>query len=56
MNTVHVSKCRYCAQPGETMQSLAESFQTDWLQLWGANAHGTTCSLVAAIGAIVEFD
>ena len=38
--TLHVSKCRYCAQPGETMQSLADSFQTDWLQLWGANAHG----------------
>jgi len=33
----HVGKCRYCAQVGETLHSLADSFGTDWLQLWSAN-------------------
>uniref|UniRef100_A0A7S1HLK0 LysM domain-containing protein n=1 Tax=Hemiselmis andersenii TaxID=464988 RepID=A0A7S1HLK0_HEMAN len=37
--SVLVSKCRYCAQAGESLMAIAESFQTDWLQLWGANAH-----------------
>jgi hypothetical protein len=37
----HVSKCRYCAQAGETLQSLADSFYTDWLQIWAANTHLT---------------
>lgn len=30
---------RYCAQAGESLQAIGESFSTDWLQLWGANAH-----------------
>ena len=33
------SFCRYCAQAGESLQAIGESFSTDWLQLWGANAH-----------------
>jgi len=39
--TFHVSKCRYCAQQGETLQSLAESYHTDWLQIWAASTHLT---------------
>ena len=34
----HVGKCRYCAQEGETLHGIAASFETDWLQLWSANA------------------
>ena len=30
---------RYCAQAGESLVSIAESFSTDWLQIWAANAH-----------------
>lgn len=35
----HVSKCRYCAQQGQTLQAVAESYYTDWLQIWAANTH-----------------
>jgi len=34
---MHVGKCRYCAQEGDSLKSLAESYFTDWLQLWAAN-------------------
>jgi hypothetical protein len=30
----HVSKCRYCAQAGETLQSLADSFYTGLVLSW----------------------
>ena len=36
---LHVGKCRYCAQQGESLKSLAESYFTDWLQLWAANTN-----------------
>jgi hypothetical protein len=34
---VTVSKCRVCTLPGDTLQSIAKDYRTDWLQLWGAN-------------------
>ncbi len=34
---VTVSKCRVCTVPGDTLQSIAKDYRTDWLQLWGAN-------------------
>mmetsp|Transcript_37176 Transcript_37176/g.87170 ORF Transcript_37176/g.87170 Transcript_37176/m.87170 type:complete len:710 (+) Transcript_37176:46-2175(+) len=35
---VEVERCRYCAKPGDSLQSIAKNFRTDWIQLWGANA------------------
>jgi hypothetical protein len=35
---VTVARCRYCAQGGDSLQSIAKLFRTDWIQLWGANA------------------
>ena len=37
--TFHVSKCRYCAQKGETLQSLADSFYTGYICM----SHSFTC-------------
>ena len=34
---LQVGKCRYCAQKGHGLESAAESYYTDWLQLWAAN-------------------
>ncbi|EKX39310.1 hypothetical protein GUITHDRAFT_114512 [Guillardia theta CCMP2712] len=34
----HVEKCKTCVSPADTLYSLALDFQTDWLQLWGANS------------------
>lgn len=38
---IFVSKCRYCVQPGESLEEVARSFDTDWLQLYSANPHIT---------------
>jgi len=34
-----VLKCQVCVQQGDTLLSIARHYQTDWLQLWGANVH-----------------
>jgi hypothetical protein len=34
---VVVAKCKYCLGVGETIMHAAARYQTDWLQLWGAN-------------------
>lgn len=34
---VEVVRCKYCTQPGETLLNIAVDYNTDWLQLWGAN-------------------
>ena len=34
---LHVNKCEACTRPGDTLDTLAREFRTDWLQLWGAN-------------------
>lgn len=34
-----VLKCTVCVNHGDTLQSLARAYKTDWLQLWGANVH-----------------
>lgn len=33
-----VDKCKHCVVAGETWQSIADLYATDWLQLWSANA------------------
>jgi len=35
--TVNVVKCKYCPVAGDSLQSIAKDFGTDWLQLYGAN-------------------
>mmetsp|Transcript_31365 Transcript_31365/g.49109 ORF Transcript_31365/g.49109 Transcript_31365/m.49109 type:complete len:394 (+) Transcript_31365:68-1249(+) len=37
--TVHVAKCKYCLSMGETIMAAAARYNTDWLQLWGANVN-----------------
>lgn len=32
-----VKKCEVCTEAGDTLHSVALDYQTDWLQLWGAN-------------------
>uniref|UniRef100_A0A7S0E3F6 LysM domain-containing protein n=1 Tax=Hanusia phi TaxID=3032 RepID=A0A7S0E3F6_9CRYP len=34
----HVEKCKTCVSPVDSLYSLAIDYQTDWLQLWGANS------------------
>jgi len=34
---VTVAKCKVCTKPGDTLESIAKDYRTDWLQLWGAN-------------------
>lgn len=34
---VSVLRCKYLAQPGDTLRSVAAAFQVDWLALWGLN-------------------
>ena len=34
---LRVLRCQFCARPGDTLRSIALEFETDWLQLWGAN-------------------
>ncbi len=34
---LRVRRCQFCARAGDTLRSLALEFDTDWLQLWGAN-------------------
>lgn len=34
---IKVRKCQYCLQPGETMRSVAQDFQLDFLELYLAN-------------------
>lgn len=34
---IEVVRCKYCTQPGETLLNIAVDYNTDWLQLWGAN-------------------
>jgi len=36
-STVLVTKCKVCTLPGDTLESIAKEYRTDWLQLWGAN-------------------
>lgn len=36
---IFISKCRYCVQPGESLEGVARTFSTDWLQLFSANSH-----------------
>mmetsp|Transcript_27687 Transcript_27687/g.68444 ORF Transcript_27687/g.68444 Transcript_27687/m.68444 type:complete len:377 (-) Transcript_27687:1-1131(-) len=36
---VNVAKCKYCLSAGETIMHAAARYQTDWLQIWGANTH-----------------
>ncbi len=35
--TIVVKKCQYCLQPGESINSIAMSLGTDWLQLYTMN-------------------
>jgi len=35
--SIEVARCKYCTQPGDTMLNIAVDYNTDWLQLWGAN-------------------
>jgi len=35
--TLRVKKCEVCTEAGDTLLSVAREYQTDWLQLWGAN-------------------
>ena len=34
-----MDKCKHCVVAGETWQSIADLYVTDWLQLWAANAN-----------------
>ena len=34
---VKVQKCQYCAQEGDSLMSIAASFNSDWLHLYTAN-------------------
>ena len=34
----YVAMCQVCATGGDTLESIAEAYNTDWLQLWGANS------------------
>eukprot|EP00286_Rhodomonas_abbreviata_P018851 CAMPEP_0181303768 /NCGR_PEP_ID=MMETSP1101-20121128/8747_1 /TAXON_ID=46948 /ORGANISM="Rhodomonas abbreviata, Strain Caron Lab Isolate" /LENGTH=673 /DNA_ID=CAMNT_0023409389 /DNA_START=80 /DNA_END=2101 /DNA_ORIENTATION=+ len=38
---VMVMKCEVCTEAGDTLHSVALDYQTDWLQLWGANPNVT---------------
>ncbi|EKX31914.1 hypothetical protein GUITHDRAFT_148991 [Guillardia theta CCMP2712] len=35
--SVLVKKCRYCLSIGETIMGAAARYNSDWLQIWGAN-------------------
>jgi hypothetical protein len=35
---VQVEKCKHCVVVGETWDTLAAVYATDWLQLWSTNA------------------
>jgi len=34
---IDVQRCKYCVQPGESLQAIAADYSLNWLQLWGAN-------------------
>ncbi len=34
---VDVQRCRYCAVEGDSLESIAASWGSSWLQLWGGN-------------------
>ena len=38
--------------PGDTLQSIAKEFRTDWLQLWGANVHVENPTNLAGYGNV----
>ena len=35
---LEVARCMYCSEDGDTLQSIATKFGTNWQQLWTANA------------------
>lgn len=34
---VSVARCQYCAQSGDTIQTMAQVFHTSWSQIWSGN-------------------
>eukprot|EP00802_Teleaulax_amphioxeia_P000012 Tamp_00012.p1 GENE.Tamp_00012~~Tamp_00012.p1 ORF type:complete len:6480 (+),score=452.85 Tamp_00012:1082-19441(+) len=35
---VHVKRCRMCLLPGDSLFSVAQKYQTEWLNLWSGNS------------------
>lgn len=50
-STVHVARCMYCTLPGESLVSIAQRFQTNWLQVWAANDPDVTLAEADALAA-----
>ena len=48
---LRVLRCQFCARPGDTLRSVALEFDTDWLQLWGANVAVADPDALAAAAA-----